>query len=184
VAARQGGGGAESRRAERRGSESRGPERRLPDRTVATNRRARHDYSIEGTFEAGLVLTGPEVKSLRAGRATLSDAFARVDPSGTAVWLENVHIPPYEMADLRRHEPTRPRKLLLHREQIERLIGKTAERGLTLIPLKIYFTRGLAKVELGLGRGRRQFEKRQAIAEREHRREIERAVGARDHRRG
>src|SRR5207245_10362612 len=93
VAARQGGGGEESRGAERRGSESRGPERRLPDRTVATNRRARHDYSIEETFEAGLVLTGPEVKSLRAGRATLSDAFARVDPPGTAVWLGNVHIP-------------------------------------------------------------------------------------------
>jgi SsrA-binding protein len=154
------------------------------DRTVATNRRARHDYAIEETFEAGMVLTGPEVKSLRAGRAVLSDAFARVDPAGNSVWVENMHIPPYEMADTRRYDPKRPRKLLLHREEIRRLIGKTAERGLTLIPLKIYFTRGLAKMELGLGRGRRKYEKRQAIAEREHRREIERSFGARRQRPG
>jgi SsrA-binding protein len=147
------------------------------DRTVATNRRARHDYAIEESFEAGIVLTGPEVKSLRAGRATLADAYARVD--GTSVWVENMHIPPYEMADTRRYDPKRPRKLLLHRDQIRRLVGKTAERGLTLVPLKLYFTRGMAKIELGLGRGRRTFEKRQSIAEREHRREIERAFGSR-----
>lgn len=147
------------------------------DKTVASNRRARHDYQIEETLEAGIVLTGPEVKSLRAGRASLQDAYARVD--GNAVWVENVHIPPYEMADTRRYDPKRPRKLLLHRDQIGRLTGKTAERGLTLIPLKIYFTRGLAKMELGLGRGKRRFEKRQAIAEREHRREMERAFTAR-----
>lgn len=149
------------------------------DVTVATNRRARHDYAIEETFEAGMVLTGPEVKSLRAGRATLTDAYARVSADGAAVWVENLHIPPYEMADTRGYEAKRARKLLLHRDQIQRLIGKTAERGLTLVPLKIYFTRGLAKMELGLGRGRRKFEKREAIAEREHRREIERAFGAR-----
>ncbi len=124
-----------------------------------------------------MVLTGPEVKSLRAGRASLQDAYARVD--GNAVWVENVHIPPYEMADTRRYDPKRPRKLLLHRDQIGRLTGKTAERGLTLIPLKIYFTRGLAKMELGLGRGKRKYEKRQSIAERESRREMERAFGAR-----
>jgi SsrA-binding protein len=153
------------------------------DRTVATNRRARHDYAIEETFEAGMVLTGPEVKSLRAGRASLSDAYARVDPSGTSVWVENLHIPPYEMADTRQYEPKRPRKLLLHRNEIARLIGKTAERGLTLVPLKIYFTRGMAKMELGLGRGRRLFEKRQAIAAREHRREMERSMGPRGDRR-
>ncbi len=147
------------------------------DRTVASNRRARHDYQIEETMEAGMVLTGPEVKSLRAGRASLQDAYARVD--GNAVWVENVHIPPYEMADTRRYDPKRPRKLLLRRDQIGRLTGKTAERGLTLIPLKIYFTRGLAKMELGLGRGKRKYEKRQAIAERESRREMERAFGAR-----
>jgi SsrA-binding protein len=147
------------------------------DRTVASNRRARHDYQIDETIEAGIVLTGPEVKSLRAGRASLQDAYARVD--GNAVWVENVHIPPYEMADTRRYDPKRPRKLLLHRDQIGRLTGKTAERGLTLIPLKIYFTRGLAKMELGLGRGKRQYEKRQAIADREHRREMEQAFAAR-----
>jgi len=146
---------------------------------VATNRRARHDYAIEETFEAGMVLTGAEVKSLRAGRAVLSDSFARVDPEGSSVWIENLHIAPYEMADNRRYDTKRPRKLLLHREEIRRLIGKTAERGLTLVPLKIYFVRGLAKIELGLGRGRRKFEKRQAIAEREHQREIERAFGGR-----
>jgi SsrA-binding protein len=148
-----------------------------PNRTVATNRRARHDYAIDETFEAGMVLTGPEVKSLRQGRASLADAFARVE--GNAVWVENLHIPPYEMADRRRYDPTRPRKLLLHRDQIQRLIGKTAERGLTLVPMRIYFTRGMAKMQLGLGRGKRQYEKRQAIAEREHRREMERAVGQR-----
>jgi SsrA-binding protein len=147
------------------------------DRTVATNRRARHDYAIEESFEAGMVLTGQEVKSLRAGRASLSDAYARVD--GEQVWVENMHIPPYEMADTRRYDPKRPRKLLLHREEIRRLIGKTAERGLTLVPLKIYFTHGLAKMELGLGKGKRRFEKRDAIAEREHRREMERAFADR-----
>jgi SsrA-binding protein len=152
-------------------------DRRPADRTVATNRRARHDYAIEDSFEAGIVLTGPEVKSLRAGRATLSDAYARV--ADGEVWMENLHIPPYEMADTRGYDPKRPRKLLLHKEEIRRLVGKTAERGLTLIPMKIYFTRGIAKVELGLGRGKRQYEKRQTIAEREHRREIERAFGSR-----
>jgi SsrA-binding protein len=151
---------------------------------VATNRRARHDYAIEETFEAGLVLTGPEVKSLRAGRASLAEAYARVDPAGRAVWVENLHIPPYEMADARRYDPRRPRKLLLHAEEIRRLVGKTAERGLTLVPLRIYFTRGLAKMEVGLGRGKRSYEKRQAIAEREHRREVERAFGRREPGRG
>ena len=148
------------------------------DRAVATNRRARHDYAIEETFEAGIVLTGPEVKSLRSGRASLADAYARVRDG--EIWVENLHIPPYEMADARRRDdPMRPRKLLLHRREIERLIGKTAERGLTLVPLRIYFTRGIAKMELGLGRGRRRFEKRDVIAEREGRREAERALAAR-----
>ncbi|HWC32944.1 MAG TPA: SsrA-binding protein SmpB [Actinomycetota bacterium] len=147
------------------------------DRTVATNRRARHDYAIEESFEAGIVLTGPEVKSLRAGRASLADAYGRV--TGGEVWVDNLHIPPYEQADPRTQEPKRPRKLLLRRDEIARLIGKTQERGLSLIPLKIYFTRGLAKVEMGLGRGKRRFEKRQDIAEREHRREIERGFARR-----
>jgi len=149
------------------------------DRTVASNRRARHDFGIEETFEAGIVLTGPEVKSLRGGRASLVDAYARV--RGEEVWLEGMHVPPYEMAGYAGHgyDPTRPRKLLLHRREIERLIGKTAERGLTLVPLRVYFTRGMAKVELGLGRGRRRFEKRDAIAERESKREAERVLAAR-----
>jgi SsrA-binding protein len=160
------------------GSGGGGGDRSPSDRTVATNRRARHDYAIEETFEAGIVLSGPEVKSLRGGRASLVDAFARVRDG--EVWVENLHIPPYEMADARRrYEPTRPRKLLLHRREIERLVGKTAERGLTLVPLRIYFTRGIAKMELGLGRGKRRFEKRDAIAEREHRREVERAMAVR-----
>jgi SsrA-binding protein len=148
------------------------------ERTVVSNRRARHDYDILETHEAGVVLTGAEVKSLRGGRGSLSEAYARV--RGNEVWLEGMHIPPYEQAmDRGRYDPTRDRKLLLRRDEIERLIGVTAERGLTLVPLRVYFTHGLAKLELGLGRGRRRFEKRQAIAEREHRREIERAMGRR-----
>ncbi len=147
-------------------------------KTVVSTRRARHDYEILERYETGIVLTGAEVKSLRGGRGSLAEAFARV--RGDEVWLEGMHIPPYEQAmDKARWEPTRARKLLLHRKEIERLIGKTAERGLALIPLRVYFAHGLAKVELGLARGKRQFEKRQAIAEREHRREIEREVGRR-----
>jgi SsrA-binding protein len=132
-------------------------------RAVATNRRARHDYTIEETYEAGLVLTGAEVKSLRGGRASLTEAYARVTDG--EVWVENLHIPPYPNAAERPHDPRRPRKLLLRRGEIERLIGKTQERGLTLVPMRLYFTRGLAKLEIGLGRGKRQYEKRQAIAE-------------------
>lgn len=147
------------------------------DRTVATNRRARHDFDFEETFEAGIVLSGPEVKSLRAGRASLTDSYARVRDE--EIWLEGMHIPPYQMADQRSYQPKRPRKLLLHRREIERLVGKTAERGLTLVPLAVYFTRGLAKVQLGLGRGKRQFEKRQDIAKREHQREIQRSLSTR-----
>ncbi|HET9248940.1 MAG TPA: SsrA-binding protein SmpB [Actinomycetota bacterium] len=147
-------------------------------KTVVSNRRARHDYEILERYETGIVLTGAEVKSLRGGRGSLAEAFARV--RGEEVWLEGMHIPPYEQAmDKRRWDPIRPRKLLLHRREIDRLIGATAEKGLSLIPLRVYFAHGLAKVELGLARGKRQFEKRQAIAEREHRREIEREVGRR-----
>jgi SsrA-binding protein len=141
-------------------------------KAVATNRRARHDYDIEETFEAGMVLTGAEVKSLRGGRASLAEAYARVTDG--EVWLENLHIPPYGHSSDRSYDPRRPRKLLLRRQEIERLIGKTHERGLTLIPLRLYFTRGLAKLEVGLGRGRRRWEKREAKLEQEHRREVER----------
>jgi SsrA-binding protein len=147
-------------------------------KTVATNRRARFDYEILERLEAGIVLTGSEVKSLRAGRASLTESFARVRDG--EVWLENLHIPPYEQGEKRGYDPKRMRKLLLKRAQIERFIGKTAERGLSLVPIRLYFSHGLAKVEIGLAKGKRQFEKRQAIAEREMRREAERSLGRRD----
>jgi SsrA-binding protein len=147
-------------------------------RTVVSNRRARRDYEILERFEAGIVLSGAEVKSLRGGRGSLAESFARVRDG--EVWIEGMHIPPYEQAsDKRAYDPIRTRKLLLRRKEIERLIGKTAERGLALVPLRVYFTHGLAKMELGLGRGKRQYEKRQAIAEREHEREMLRAAGRR-----
>jgi SsrA-binding protein len=147
-------------------------------RTAVSNRRARHDYEILERFEAGIVLTGAEVKSLRGGHGSLAEAFGRVRDG--EVWVEGFHIPPYEQQmDKKRHDPVRPRKLLLHRREIERLIGKTAEKGLALVPMRVYFTHGIAKMELGLGRGKRQFEKRQSIAEREHRREIEQAASRR-----
>jgi SsrA-binding protein len=143
-------------------------------KTVASNRRALHDYEILDRFEAGIVLTGSEVKSLRSGRGSLSESYGRVQ--GGEVWLEGMHIPPYEQGEKRGYDPIRRRKLLLHRNEIERLIGKTQERGLTLVPLRVYFSHGLAKVEVGLGRGKRQFEKRQTTLEREHRREMDRAA--------
>ena len=146
-------------------------------KVVATNRRARYDYDIEDTFEAGMVLTGAEVKSLRNGKASLAEAYARVTDG--EVWVDNLHISPYTHAGQKDLDPRRPRKLLLHRKEIERLIGKTQERGLALVPMKIYFTRGMAKMELGLGRGKRQYEKRDAKLEREHRREMERGFARR-----
>jgi SsrA-binding protein len=148
------------------------------ERTVVSNRKARHDYEILDRFEAGIVLSGAEVKSLRGGRGSIAEAFARVRDG--EVWIEGMHIPPYEQAmDKRTYDPIRPRKLLLHRKQIEQLIGKTAERGLSLVPLRVYFAHGLAKMELALARGKRRYEKRQAIAEREHQREMLREAGRR-----
>lgn len=147
------------------------------DRAAATNRRARFDYAIEETFEAGMVLTGAEVKSLRNGKASLTEAYARVTDG--EVWVDNLHISPYSHASQRDLDPKRPRKLLLHKREIDRLMGQTQERGLTLVPMKIYFTRGLAKMELGLGRGKRQHEKRDATLEREHKREMEREFSRR-----
>lgn len=146
-------------------------------KVIAMNRKARHDYAVEATYECGLVLTGTEVKSLRAGRATIVDGFATVKDG--EVWLYGVHIPEYEHGTWTNHDPKRPRKLLLHKHEILRLIGKTKESGLTLIPLSLYFSDGNAKVELALARGRRTRDKRQAIAERESKREAERAVGRR-----
>lgn len=144
------------------------------DRDVAVNRRAYHDYFIDEKYEAGVMLTGPEVKSIRGGRCNLRDGFVRVD--GNEAWLENVHISPYDQASTMNVDPMRPRKLLLHRKEIASLIGKVRQKGYTLIPLRVYFTRNHAKVEVGLGRGKRQYDKRQTIAERDAKREIERAV--------
>ncbi|MGA2037256.1 MAG: SsrA-binding protein SmpB [Acidimicrobiales bacterium] len=149
-------------------------------RTVARNRRARHDYDIVETFECGIALQGSEVKSLRAGRVTLADAYARVE-EGEA-WLVGVHVPPYEnAAGFGTHDPDRRRKLLLHRSQIDELLGRTQQQSLTLVPLSIYFKDGRAKVELALARGRRLYDKRHAIAardaEREALREAARAAG-------
>lgn len=143
-------------------------------KVVASNRKARHDYEIVETFESGIALLGSEVKSLRAGQTQMKDAHAEV--RGGELWLESLHIAPYQFSTGGGHDPERPRKLLLHRRQIESLIGKLAEQGLTLIPLSIYFTNGLAKVELALARGRRRYDKRQAIKEREMKREMDRAT--------
>ncbi|MQA95141.1 MAG: SsrA-binding protein SmpB [Streptosporangiales bacterium] len=140
---------------------------------IAQNRRARHDYHIDDTYEAGLVLTGTEVKALRAGRASLVDGFASVRDG--EVWLHNVHIPEYTQGTWTNHAPRRTRKLLLHRKEIERLIGKTQEPGVTLVPLSLYFKDGKAKVEIALARGKRAYDKRHAIAEREAKRDMERA---------
>jgi SsrA-binding protein len=142
-------------------------------RTVARNRRARHDYDILETFESGLELRGSEVKSLRAGRVSLADSYARVE-NGEA-WLLGVHVPPYENAvGFGAHDPDRRRKLLLHREEIDELLGRTQQQSLTLVPLSIYFRDGRAKVQLALARGRRTYDKRHAIATRDAEREAAR----------
>jgi len=150
--------------------------------TIATNRRARHDYEILETFDAGIVLTGTEIKSVRAGRVSLREAYAAIE--GAEAWLHNMHISPYEAGSRDNPEAKRRRKLLLHRREINRLLGRSIERGLTIVPLSLYLQRGYAKVELGLGRGRRQYDKRKAIAEREAQREEERAFSERISREG
>jgi SsrA-binding protein len=143
-------------------------------KVVARNRRARHEYHIEDVFEAGLVLTGTEVKSLRAGRASLAEGFAQI--SDHEMWLHNVHIPEYTQGTWTNHEPRRTRKLLLHRREIDKLAAETAERGLTLVPLSLYFKDGKAKVELALARGKRSYDKRHDLARRDAAREVERAL--------
>ena len=142
---------------------------------VATNRQARHRFELLDKWECGMVLTGTEVKSLREGKAQIKDGYASVNDG--EVWLYNVHIPPYGPATRENHEPERPRKLLLHKAEIERLMDKTREKGLTLVPTRIYFAGGVrAKVEIALGRGKDQGGKRQSIKEREMKREMERAI--------
>ena len=146
-------------------------------KVIATNRKARHDYTILDTYEAGLVLTGTEVKSLRSGRASLVDAYA-AEYNGE-VWLHDAYIPEYAQGTWTNHDPRRVRKLLLKRGEINKLIGKLKESGVTLVPLSLYFSDGWAKVELGLARGKRAYDKRQAIAKREADREMARALGRR-----
>jgi SsrA-binding protein len=146
-------------------------------KVVASNRKARHDYSILDTFEAGLALTGTEVKSLRAGRASLVDSFAQV--KNGEVYLHGVHIPEYAQGTWTNHEPRRVRKLLLKRMEIDRLAGKLKDSGITLVPLSLYFADGWAKIELGLARGKRSYDKRQDLARRDADREIARAAGRR-----
>lgn len=136
------------------------------------NRKARHDYHIVETYEAGIVLQGTEVKSLRAGQANIKDSFARIKDS--EVFLINMHISPYEQGNINNHEPTRERKLLMHKSEIRKLIGQTKEKGLTLVPLKIYFTRGKAKAQIGLAKGKNLYDKRQDMATRDAKREMER----------
>lgn len=147
-------------------------------RVIAENRKARHDYHIEETIEAGIVLTGTEIKSVRAGRVQLRDSHALVQRG--EVFLHNMHIAPYERGNRYNHDPDRARKLLLHRDEIDRLYGKVRLKGLTLIPLKIYLRRGRAKVELALARGKKAYDRRADIAEREAKRRIDRALKARN----
>ncbi len=142
------------------------------ERVVATNRKARHEYFLLETFEAGIALKGTEVKSLREGKASLQESYATI--KNGEVWLVDMHVSPYEHATIDAHEPTRARKLLLHKKEIRRLLGKLTEKGLTLVPTRVYFKNGIAKVELALARGKRAYDKREAIKRREAQREVER----------
>lgn len=150
----------------------------MAERTVTVNRKARHDYDILETYEAGIALTGPEVKSIRQGKISLSEAYSRVNKG--ELWIYNMHIAPYDPVLQRNYDPRRPRKLLMHRREIDRLMGLTQQRGLTLIPLRVYFNeRGYAKVELGLAKGKRKVDRRREIMEREMKREVDRALRGR-----
>jgi SsrA-binding protein len=146
-------------------------------KVVASNRKARHDYSIIDTYEAGLVLTGTEVKSLRLGRANLIDAFGHENQG--EIYLHNMHIPEYTQGTWTNHEPRRTRKLLLHREEIAKMMAKLRDDGVTLVPLQVYFENGYAKVEIGLAKGKKSYDKRQDLAKRDADREITRAMGRR-----
>jgi SsrA-binding protein len=153
-----------------------GERERQRERVAISNRRARHEYFILDSYECGIALVGTEVKSIRDGRANLTDAYARIERG--EVWLYGMHISPYAFAR-EQHDPIRKRKLLMHRAEIDRLVGKLSEAGVTLVPLKVYFKDGLAKVEIALAKGKRQWDKRQALAERDAKRETERAVKGR-----
>ncbi|MFD0484707.1 SsrA-binding protein SmpB [Kineococcus sp. GCM10028916] len=149
-------------------------------KVIASNRKARHDYFIDDVYEAGVSLMGTEVKALRMGRASLVDGFAHIDRG--EMWLEGVHIPEYVQGTWTNHTPRRKRKLLLHREEIERWAGKVRESGLTIVPLALYFNDGKVKVEIGLARGKKNYDKRQTLRERQDRREADRAMSERKNR--
>ena len=153
---------------------AKGGKRKAAPGDVASNRQAAFRYEFLDRVEAGLVLQGTEVKSLRTGTATLKDGYATID--GGELWLHNVHIPPYAPASRENHEPERPRKLLVHRSELERLMGRVAEKGLTLVPTRLYFRGSRAKVEIALARGKDRFDKRQAIKERDSKRDMDRAL--------
>jgi SsrA-binding protein len=144
----------------------------VTEKNVVTNRKAFHDYFILETYEAGIALKGTEVKSLRQGNANLQDSYAAI--KNGEVWLHNMHISPFEKGNINNHEPKRDRKLLLHKQEIRRLVGKVSEKGLTLVPLRIYFKNKVAKVELGLAKGKKQYDKREAIARRDAERQVRR----------
>ncbi|ADH98645.1 SsrA-binding protein SmpB [Salisediminibacterium selenitireducens] len=150
------------------------------DKPIAQNKKANHDYHIEETYEAGMVLTGTEIKSIRNRRVNLKDSFARI--SNGEVWLSNMHISPYEQGNRYNHDPVRARKLLLHKKQIDQLIGLTKEKGYTLVPLKIYIKNGVAKVLIGLGKGKKKYDKREDLKRKDAKREVERAF--KDHQLG
>ena len=143
------------------------------EKVATENRKARHDYHIHETYEAGIKLTGTEVKSLREGKANLKDSYARIENG--EILLHNMHISPYEQGNRFNHEPLRTRKLLMHKSEINKLLGQTREKGYTLVPLKVYFNRGLAKLQLALASGKKNYDKRQDIAERDAKREMDRA---------
>ena len=149
----------------------------MPDNVIATNRQAYHDYKIIESLEAGIELKGTEVKSLRSGKANLKESFARVD--GHEIYLYSMHIPPYEFGNIANVDPLRPRKLLLHKSQIKRFTGELTAKGLTLIPLKLYFKNGIVKVDIGLAHGKKLHDKREAIKRREADRELRRAIRGR-----
>ncbi|MBA9026824.1 MULTISPECIES: SsrA-binding protein SmpB [Bacillaceae] len=140
---------------------------------LAQNKKAYHDYFIEETFEAGIVLQGTEIKSIRAGKANLKDSFAKIDRG--ELYLHNMHVSPYEQGNRYNHDPLRTRKLLLHRKEINKLIGETKETGYTIVPLKVYLKNGFAKVLIGLGKGKKQYDKREDLKRKEAKRDIERA---------
>lgn len=152
----------------------------MTERTITINRRARHEFDILETYETGIVLTGPEVKAIREGKVSIAEAYAQVNKG--ELWLYNMHIALYDPVLQRNHDPRRPRKLLMHKREIDRLTGLTQQRGLTLVPLRVYFNeRGYAKIELGLAKGKRKVDRRREIMEREMKKEVERAIrGRRD----